>query len=61
MNLQEYKYNKKIYTVDYRLKQFRHINKNGVIEFEDFDEDLGDRILSKMIRDNVADISKLDL
>lgn len=61
MKLQEYKYNRATYTVDYRLKQFRRVFTDGRIAFIDFDDDLGDRILCKMIKDNVADFSKLDL
>ena len=65
MELPTYKFNKRIYTVDYRLEQFRTIKKtdnfHAHIEFIDFDDELGDRILSKMIRDNVADTSKLNL
>jgi hypothetical protein len=59
MPLQTYTYNRIEYTVDYRLNQFR--SNTPVIRFIAFDDDLGDRILCKMIRDNVADWSKLDL
>lgn len=59
MELQKYKYNKVVYYVDYRLKQFRSISVN--IKFVDFDSELGDRILCKMIGENVADWSKLHL
>lgn len=68
MPLQTYTYNRITYTVDYRLKQFRYIpsltpSKNALKEFRfyDFDSDEGDRILAKMIKENVADESKLSL
>ena len=57
--LQKYTYNNREYYVDYRLKQFRSNTKQ--IEFIDFDSLLGDLILCKMIKDGVADFSKLDL
>ena len=59
MELQKYTYNNREYYVDYRLKQFRSNTKQ--IEFIEFDSLLGDLILCKMIKDNVADFSKLDL
>ena len=59
MPLQQYKYNRITYFVDYRLKQFR--SDTRLIEFVDFQSDKGDLILCKMIKDNVADFSKLDL
>lgn len=45
----------KNWTVDYRLKQFRkvHWTKTGnpaKIEFEDFEDPKGDKMLSQMIR-----------
>ena len=52
MKLQEYTYNRKTYTVDYRLKQFRHIAKDGAISFIEFYDELGDRIMCKMISEN---------
>lgn len=61
MELQKYKYNRATYTVDYRLKQFRREHQQGFIMFIDFDSELGDKILCKMIKDKVADFSKLDL
>ena len=52
--LQIYTYNRKEYTVDYRMKQFRHCKggwgSHGPITFLDFDSELGDRILASMIR-----------
>lgn len=60
--LQTYTYNRRDYTVDYRIKQFRHLDWNtGRITFVDFDGELGDRILAKMIKDGVADWSKLNV
>ena len=53
--LQTYKYNKKTYFVDYRLKQFR--SDTPIIDFVDFDTDKGDRILCKMLKENVLNIS----
>lgn len=59
MELQKYTYNKVQYYVDYRLGQLRSIPKNyGVIEFISFGDDKGDKIISKMVRDNVFDHSK---
>lgn len=49
------------YTVDYRLRQFRKVNDNGVIDFIDFKSEEGDVILVKMIEDGSADWSKLHL
>ena len=54
--LQTYKYNKKNYFVDYRLKQFR--SDTPFIDFVDFESDLGDRILCKMIKENKLDLSQ---
>lgn len=56
MPLQKYK----CYTVDYRLKQFRRVYKSGRIDFIEFNSDEGDRILCRMIKDNVLDLSKYD-
>lgn len=61
MKLQEYTYNRRVYTVDYRLEQFRRVTKQGCMEFIDFDSELGDRILCKMIRDKKADMSQINL
>ncbi len=61
MPLQQYTYNRKLYTVDYRLKQFRHIARDGYMDFINFHDDLGDKILSKLIRDGKADWSKLHI
>jgi len=53
------------YTVDYRLKQFRGCKggweNHGLIEFIDFDSEKGDRLLTKMIKDGVADLDKIKL
>lgn len=55
MELQEYTFNRKTYFVDYRLKQFRtKANYPKPIEFVSFYDELGERILSKLIRDNKA-------
>lgn len=63
--LQEYTYNRVLYTVDYRLSQFRACKGGwasyGKISFVDFDSELGDRILCKMIRDGVLDYSQANL
>lgn len=61
MQLQTYKYNKVNYTVDYRLSQFRSFDKHNNIVFTDFDSELGDRILCKMIRENVHNQELLHL
>lgn len=61
MELQRYTYNKKNYHVDYRLQQFRYVDKNEMIEYVEFDDELGDRILCKMIKEGVADINKINL
>ena len=60
MQLQEYTYNRVRYTVDYRLSQFRNVKHNG-ITFIEFSDDLGDRILCKMIKDGVLDYSHANL
>lgn len=54
--LQKYKYNRKTYFVDYRLKQFR--SDAPIIDFIEFDSDLGDRILCKMIKEDLLDLSQ---
>jgi len=54
--LQVYKYNRVNYFVDYRLKQFR--SDTPMIDFIEFDGDKGDRILCKMIRDDVLDLDQ---
>lgn len=59
--LPTFKYRKKIYTVDYRLQQFRNIDKDGYMSYIDFRDSFGDRILAKMIRDGVADTNRLRL
>lgn len=59
MQLQQYTYNKKTYIVDYRLNQFRTIG--NPIQFIAFDSDLGEKILTHMIRNDKADYSQLDL
>lgn len=59
MQLQKYIYNRKTYFVDYRLQQFR--SDTPKIEFLDFRDPKGDRILCKMIKDNVANTSLLRL
>lgn len=56
VELQKYKYYQKRYFVDYRLKQFR--SDTPEIDFVDFDSDLGDKILCKMIKENVLDLDK---
>jgi len=58
--LPTYVYNRLEYTVDYRCKQFRICN-DKYMRFYNFDSPEGDRILTKMIRDGVADLSKLNL
>lgn len=59
MQLQKYKYNRKTYFVDYRLQQFR--SDSPEIEFLDFRDQKGDRILAKMIKEGVAITSLLRL
>lgn len=57
MELQKYTYKKKTYTVDYHLLEFRlcYVTPNfgSGIEFVQFDSDLGNKILSAMIKDGV--------
>ena len=59
MELQKYTYNRKTYFVDYRLQQFR--SDTPQIEFLDFRDQKGDRILCKMIKENKADTSRIKL
>jgi len=51
--------------VDYRLSQFRACKggwaSGGKISFVDFRDDLGDRILCKMIKDGALDYSQVNL
>ena len=64
MPLPTYTYNRKTYTVDYRSQQFRWMPpfpKTYGMRFYDFRSTEGDRILSKMIKDGVADTSRLRL
>lgn len=61
MPLQTYTYRRIEYFVDYRLKQFRTTNLHRPIKFINFDDPYGDLILAKMIREGVADMSKLSL
>lgn len=68
MPLPTYTYNRITYTVDYRLAQFRYIPPTNTLKkalktfrFYDFDSPEGDRILTKMIKDGKADLSKLNL
>lgn len=56
MQLQTYRYNRKNYFVDYRLKQFR--SDTPMIDFIDFESDLGDKILYKMIKERVLDLEQ---
>lgn len=59
MPLQQYTYNRITYFVDYRLKQFR--SNTPFIRFVEFGDELGDKILCKMIRENVVDWNKLNI
>ena len=63
MQLQKYTYNRQEYYIDYRLQQFRSIPKQpqGLIEFIDFRDQKGDRILCKAMKDNKVDTSLLRL
>jgi len=54
--LQTYRYNRKNYFVDYRLKQFR--SNTPMIDFVEFDSDLGDKILCKMIKEDLLDLEQ---
>lgn len=56
VKLQTYKYNRKNYFVDYRLKQFR--SDTPFIDFIDFETDLGDKILCKMIKEKKLDLDQ---
>lgn len=60
MPLQEYIYCRVTYYVDYRMKQFRSkVDGSKTIRFLDFDSILGDKILAKMISEDVADTSRI--
>ena len=59
MELQKYTYNRVTYYVDYRLSQFRSITPE--IRFIEFSDELGDRILCKLIRDGKVDWAKLHI
>lgn len=59
MQLQTYTYNKKTYFIDYRLQQFR--SNTPIIEFLDFKDEKGDKILCKMLKEGVAKIELLKL
>jgi len=59
MPLQTYTYNRVKYFVDYRLQEFR--SDTDIIKWIPFDSELGDRILTKMINENVADCCKIHL
>lgn len=56
VKLQTYKYNRKNYFVDYRLRQFR--SDTPFIDFVDFETDLGDKILCKMIKEKKLDLDQ---
>ncbi len=56
VKLQTYKYNRKNYFVDYRLRQFR--SDTPFIDFVDFETDLGDKILCKMIKEDKLDLEQ---
>jgi hypothetical protein len=59
MPLQKYKYNRKTYFVDYRLKEFR--SDTYMIEFVPFQSEKGDLILCKMIKEKLLDLTKYDI
>lgn len=59
MPLQTYTYRRIKYFVDYRLQQFR--SDTPVICFYEFKSPEGDRILAKMIREDVVEIGRLVL
>lgn len=62
MPLQTYTYKRINYFVDYRLKQFRsNVPYPKMIRFIEFDDALGDRILCKMIRENVVNWALLNI
>lgn len=61
MPLQKYTYRGIEYYVDYRTKQFRTTSMHKPIKFINFDDVLGDYMLAKMIKEGVADESKLNL
>jgi len=44
--LKQIKYKKKIYTVDYRLREFRFIEFGKMIEFIPFYSEIGTKLLS---------------
>jgi hypothetical protein len=44
--LKKIKYKNKIYTVDYRLREFRFIEYGKMLEFIPFDSEMGIRLLS---------------
>ena len=59
MPLQTYTYNRRKYFVDYRLEEFR--SDTEVINFVSFWSEQGDKILTKMLKEGVADITRLNL
>ncbi len=62
MPLPTYTYNRITYYVDYRMNQFRSaVDFPNIIRFINFDDDLGDRILAKMIRENKVDWTLLHI
>lgn len=45
------------WTIDRRLKQLRKIDENDVIQFVDFDSDLGQLVFEKkMLTENIAEM-----
>lgn len=43
--LKKVKYKNKVYTVDYRLKEFRFVEYGKMLEFIPFDSELGKKLL----------------
>jgi len=44
--LKKVKYKNKVYTVDYRLKEFRFVEYGKMLEFIPFDSELGIKLLN---------------
>jgi hypothetical protein len=44
--IEKVKYKNKVYTVDYRLKEFRFVEYGKMLEFIPFDSELGIKLLN---------------
>lgn len=61
MPLQKFTYYKVEYYVDYRMRQFRTTATDKPIKFIDFEDDKGDRMLTRMISLDIADMTQIYL